>query len=85
MVADAKKYGAWGDKVFAYPFQGFILGLFDPNLLVVRKIYTCSIYVRYIIAFIIAVSRLKQCRYSLLSLWFFTVLYFYMFLERREH
>ena len=70
-----------GSKILSYPLQGLIDGLFDTNLLTVRKIYTSSVFVLYVIAFFVAMTRIKQPRYSLLSMWFLPYFIFTCFLK----
>jgi hypothetical protein len=81
LLAHAKAGGGWGGKIFSYPLQGLLAGIFDPNLLVIRKIYTCSILILYLVAFIVALRSIKKDDSSLLSCWFLPYFIFTCFLK----
>jgi hypothetical protein len=79
LLAHTEARGGWGGSVFTYPFHGLIAGIFDQNLLGVRKIYTLVMFSVYSVFCVAAVGSLR--RSPLLSLWFLPYFIFTCFLK----
>jgi hypothetical protein len=82
LFADAGSGGAWEGKVFSYPLSGLIEGIRDPSLMVVRKIYSTTVFSCYFAVFCCAAYHLvKTERFRLFSLLVMPYFIFTLFLR----
>jgi len=62
LFAHTEKGAGWGGAVFTYPLYGLIEGIKDPQLLLVRKFYTLSVFLGYLIVFALALYHIFYTR-----------------------
>lgn len=86
LFADAQIGGAYSGDGFSYPLSGLVAGIKDSNLLLVRKIYTLSIFFCYLVVFILAWYHLfKTKKYQLFSAIIIPYFIFILFLKGNNH
>ncbi len=78
LLAHSKGYG---DKIFSFPFDGLLTGLFDANMMFARKLYTPSIFIFYFLSFLVCLAVLRKDRYLLIALWYLPYFLFTCFVK----
>jgi len=79
VFVDAKL--GYGGTFFSYPFDALITGLLDPKTLFLRKLYTSSIFVLYLISGIFALNFFRKEEYRFICLLFLPYFIFLVFLK----
>lgn len=71
----------FGGRIFSFPFDGLFEGLFDTNMLILRKLYTPLIFIFYLLSFFVCLAMLKKSRYLLITLWYLPYFIFTSFIK----
>jgi hypothetical protein len=71
----------FGGKIFSFPFDGLFEGLFDPNMIILRKLYTPLIFIFYFLSFFVCLTKLRKSRYLLITLWYLPYFIFISFIK----